>query len=292
MEAAGKRHVWHTSRTDEFRVWNLSDLHLGARGCSEKLLNKDVKAIAEDPYSFWIGGGDYAEFIGYSDKRFDPDAVADWISVKDLGDLGKRTMQKVRDVLYPIRSKCLGLLIGNHERKFELHTQHESLHYWLCEELGVPYLGYCCLFDLHFCLLSGSVAKPRLMKKLPPRRGNIRHQDSNVFRVFAHHGAGYAVTPGGKLNKLISAMNAFEADLYFLSHVHDQMARREPVLSADAACTTLTQKVRLGMISGSYLKTYNQGSISYGEQKMYRPTSLGAAVAKIRPATRHMEAAV
>jgi hypothetical protein len=116
--------------------------------------------------------------------------------------------------------------------------------------------------------------------------------ETNVFRVFVHHGAGYAVTPGGKVNKLIAARNAFTADIYFLGHVHDQMARREPTLGANLDCTKIEQKQRLGLISGSYLRTYKQGSISYGEQKMYRPTTLGAAVALNKPFTREMEATI
>ncbi len=292
MEAAGKRYIWHGSRSDEFRIWNLSDLHLGAKGCAEGELKRDLKEIQDDPYSFWLGGGDFCDFIGHTDKRFDPDAVADWITVKDLGDLGKRCMTRVRDLFRPIRHKCLGLLIGNHEKKYELHTEHESLHHWLCTELQVPYLGYCCLFDLCFCNTSAKQKTPQLKPTLPPRRGENRHYDTHTFRVFAHHGAGYATTPGGKLNKLISAMNSFDAQLFFLGHVHDQMARREPVLSANGDCTKITQRVRLGLVSGSYLKTYNQGSISYGEQKMYRPTSLGAAVAKIHPESGRMEAEV
>lgn len=291
MEAAGKRFVWHGSRADEFRIWNLSDLHLGAKGCAENDLRRDIREIEDDPYSLWVGGGDYADYIGYTDKRFDPDAMAEWISVKDLGDLGKKCTERVRDLLMPIRNKCLGLLIGNHELKYALRTEHESLHHWLCQELDVPYLGYCCFFDLHFCL-TAKQKTPAMKDSLPPRRGENRHNDSNVFRVFAHHGAGYATTPGGKLNKLISAMNAFDADLYFLGHVHDQMGRRQPAISANADCTKLTQRTRLGMISGSYLKTYNQGSVSYGEQKMYGPTTLGAAVATICPDTRHINASI
>jgi len=291
MQAAGTRYIWHGSEADSFRIWNLSDLHLGAKGCAEGDIRRDVQKIQDDPYSFWLGGGDYADFIGYSDKRFDPDAVAEWINVKDLGNLGRKCMERVRDILAPIRDKCLGLLIGNHELKYEIQTEQESLHHWLCQELAVPFLGYSCLFDLRFCTAQG-LKKPRLADSVPPRRGEHRHSKSNTFRVFAHHGAGYATTPGGKLNKLIAAMNTFEADLFFLGHVHDQTGRREPVLGANGDCTQLEHRDRLGLVSGSYLKTYNQGTISYGEQKMYRPTCLGAAVARIHPMSRKMEAAI
>jgi hypothetical protein len=40
------------------------------------------------------------------------------------------------------------------------------------------------------------------------------------------------------------------------------------------------------VISGSYLKTYAQGVTSYGEQKGYEPTTLGAAWVAIKPQTR------
>lgn len=285
MEAAGKRYIIHGSRLSEFTLWHFSDLHLMNRGCAEGRIKKDVETVRKDPYAFWLGGGDYVDFIGYQDKRFDPDAVAEDVTVKELGDLGRVGMTKARDLFAPIKDKGLGLLLGNHEKKYALHTEHESLHGWLCEELGLPNLQYCAFFDLVFCR-KGGVKKPRLETRVEP--GSARTQ----FRVFAHHGAGYATTPGGKLNKLITAMNSFDADLYFLGHVHDKIARREPAIGANAGCTELEQRDRLGMIAGSYLKTYERGYTSYGEQRMYRPVSLGAAVARIVPETRTLSAEV
>lgn len=289
MQAAGKRYIIHNSRSDRFRIWNLADLHEGNVGCAEKELDADIRTIRDDPHSFWLGGGDYADFIGYHDKRFDPDAVAEWVTVKKLGDLGKASIERVRDKLKPIAGKCLGLLIGNHELKYQLAMEHESLHAWLCTELGVPSLGYSCIFDVVF-IRSGSVKQPRLSMTLRP--GGHTKTHANSFRVFAHHGAGYAQTPGGKLNRLVGFMQAFEADLYFVGHVHDHLARKEPVLTVDASATKIVQRERLGVIAGSYLKTYQQGATTYGEQRGYRPTSLGAAVAEVHPETREMKAAI
>jgi hypothetical protein len=289
MEAAGKRYILHRSRTDRFRIWNLSDLHWMARGCAENEIRRDIREIASDPFSFWIGGGDFADFIGYRDKRFDPDAIAEWVPLKKLGDLGRYGMEQVRDLFMPIRSKCLGLLLGNHELRYEQATEQEGLHGWLCTELSAPNLGYCALFDVVFIRTASAAKEPRLQTE-PPNGHNETKAAS--FRVFAHHGAGYAQTPGGKLNRLIGFMQAFDADLFFVGHVHDHVARKEPTIGADSACTKLVQRVKLGMVAGSYLKTYSQGSISYGEQRGYRPTSLGAAVATIHPETRDMEAMV
>ena len=295
MIASGKRYIWHDSRTDEFRIWNLSDLHIGARGCAENDLRRDVAAIAADPFSFWFGGGDYGDFIGHRDKRFDPNEMAEWLKVKDLADLGRVTMARVRDILAPIGPKCLGLLIGNHEVSLENAGAQDSLHHWLCQELNAPFLGYCAFVDLAFCRTTGAAHEPVLRTALPPRRIGalgVRHSQTETIRFFLHHGAGAVVTPGGKLNRLISAMESFDADVYMLGHVHDQMARRQPAIAASDDCSQLIERVRLGMISGSYLKTYQQDCISYGERKMYKPTNLGAAVCKIKPAGRVIEAVI
>lgn len=287
MEAAGKRYIVHGSRSDAFTLWNFSDLHVMNKGCAEKQIKADIQTVKDDPFAYWIGGGDYADFIGYRDKRFDPDSVSEWVSVKDLGDLGRAGMHKVAEMFDPIREKCFGLLIGNHEKKYELKTEHDTLHHWLCEQLGARSLEYCAFFDVVFHR-RGKTKKPRLVGEAPPD-GN---STSTSFRVFCHHGCGYAQTPGGKLNRLIQFMQRFDADIYMVGHVHDKIARREPALAANRACTDLVQRDRLGIIAGSYLKTYQLGSTLYGEMRGYAPTSLGPAVAKIVPITREMTAEV
>lgn len=287
MQAAGKRYIWHGSAKDVFSIWNLSDLHWMSKSCDESQIRADIETIRNDPFAFWLGGGDYCEFIGYSDRRFDPDAVAESVSVADLGNVGKADMEAIRDLFRPIRDKSFGLLLGNHEKKYELVREHAGLHSWLCQELRVPDLGYCALFDVVFCRTAG-LTSPRLERGPAPRARST----SRSFRIFAHHGAGYAQTPGGKLNRLVQFMQSFDADLYFVGHVHDRVARREPAIGADSKCTSLEKRDRLGLVSGSYLKTYEQGTTSYGEMKGYRPTALGAAIAKVVPHTGHMEAAV
>jgi hypothetical protein len=285
MKADGKRYIHYPSRSSEISIWNLSDLHVGSAGCAESLIRRDVDRILKDENSFWLGGGDYADFIGYRDKRFDPNSMADWIKISDLGDIGRKSMSRVRDILWPIRHKCLGLLAGNHETKYQLSHEHDSLHAWLCTELEAPCLGYCALFDIVFCRTSCKA--PRLV----PSNGSQK-KTARTFRVFAHHGSGFATTPGGKLNKLISCMDAFDADIYFLGHVHDQVGRRQVSLGADQKCTKLTHKERIGVISGSYLRTYTQGVTTYGEMKGYKPVNLGAAYVCVRPSTGEMRGEV
>ena len=286
MEAAGKRWIVHGSRSNEFTIWNLSDLHLMSRACAEEQIAADIEAIRSDPCAFWLGGGDYCEFIGPLDKRFDADSVAEWVSVKDLGNIGEAGIRHAAKLFQPIKHKCLGLLTGNHEKAYEHRTEHEGMHGWLCMELGVPNLQYSAIMDVVFCRKTG--VKAPYLSADPPGAGG----DAVRFRVFCHHGAGFASTPGGKLNKLIQFMQSFEADIFFCGHVHDKVGRREPSMGVDDDCKKLVARERLGVISGSYLKTYAQGVTTYGEQRGYRPVSLGAAWVKVSPSTGKMNAEI
>jgi hypothetical protein len=279
MNAQGQRYVVYDG-DPTFDIWHFSDLHLFSQACSINRLMNDISACRANPYGLALGGGDYCDFINYHDKRFDPDSVESALRVRDLGRLGKLGVTRVKKLFMPIRHKILGMAQGNHEFLYAKYTEYQDLHKDMCTRLRVPDLGYCSLFDLIFIRCPG--ATPRLLEL---GEGIPSFDESHTYRIFVHHGAGFASTPGGKMNRLIGFMNSFRADIYFCGHVHDQVARREPVISADNNCKNLVAHDRIGVISGSYLKTYDQNSITYGEQRGYHPVALGAARVLIRPMT-------
>lgn len=277
METGGKFYIYYPSRTTIIEIWNLSDLHLMAKACAEDEIIKDVEEIRSNPNAFWFGGGDYAEFIGRLDKRFDPDAVDPKVKISDLGRIGRKGMERARDILYPIKDKCLGLLFGNHELNYMITKEQQDLHAWLCKELNVPNLGYCAIFDVVFARRP-EIKKPKLS------RTAIRGGDKWAVRMAAHHGAGFATTPGGKLNRLIQFMNMFPyAQVVWCGHVHDQKGQRQVGIDANEPCDKIIARERLGVISGGYLKTYQEGVTTYGEMKGYGPTVLGAAKVSFFP---------
>jgi hypothetical protein len=278
METGGKSYIYYPSRSDVIEIWNLSDLHLMAKACAEDEILKDVEEIRTNPNAFWFGGGDYCDYISYTDrKRFDPDAVDVKVTVAELGKLGKVGMERTRDIFTPIKDKCLGLLFGNHEMQYMIIKEQKHLHSWLCTELGVQDLGYCAIFDVVFCRVP-KIKKPYITKK------PIGNGDAWTVRMAAHHGAGFATTPGGKLNRLIQFMNMFPyAQVVWCGHVHDQKGQRQVGIDADGPCNKIIARERLGVISGGYLKTYQSGVTTYGEMKGYGPTVLGAAKVSFTP---------
>lgn len=288
MEAGGKRHIIHRSRSDQFRIWNIADIHLGNAAVAKDRLHKDIKEIANDPFSFWFGGGDYGEFISPADKRWDAGCVSKDYRIRDLGSWGSVIMAGVADLLRPIKHKCLGMLYGNHEDKHMKLKECDNLHGWLCTELGAQDLGYSCLIDVTFLRLKGP-DDPILLPKgtPPPRVGSY-----SSFRFFLHHGAGAAQTPGGKMNRLVQFMQDHRADVYMVGHCHDQIGKRITELCADATCSSIQSADRVGVMTGSYLRTYAQGVTTYGEIRGYRPVPLGARFVTIDPETRDIRAEV
>jgi len=291
MEAGGKRYIQHPSRSDVFTIYNLADLHLGSAATAEAHLARDIEAIRADPHAFWFGGGDYAEYISYKDRRHNLQAFAPWLTVDDLSNLGRVLARRVRDTLKPIAHKCLGLLFGNHEDTYERTQEQTDLHGWLCQELCVPNLRYSAFVDVVF------ERNPR--KRLPAssmtpasRKDLSKYGGSSAFRFLLHHGAGAATTPGGKLNKLIQFMQMFDADIYMIGHVHDQKGQRLVTVGANDKCDGIVSRDKVGVITGSYLRTYAKGVTTYGEKKGYAPVPLGASFVRIRPETREVKAEV
>ena len=272
MAAGGEYVIDYKSKSDVFRLWCLGDLHLGSKACCEGLLQKHIGQIKNDPRAYWLGMGDYAEFIGYTDKRFDPDAVAEHVKVKDLKKLGKHLMQRVGQVLEPIGDKCIGLLCGNHEKKYEAHKEQADLTQELADRLKATFHGYW-------------TAKHLIFRYRPTTKCKTSH----LFKIFAHHGSGYATTPGGKLNKLIVAWTVCPtADMTLLAHVHEPLAHPNISLNTDERATRMIQHRNLGVTTGSYLKTYSDEVDTYGAQKLYRPVDLGAKIIEIKPYYREL----
>jgi len=263
----GGKHVVRCAESDVWRLFVIGDIHLGSRSCAVKRFQTTVAKVAEDPHALWIGLGDYAEYIGHRDIRFDPDNVSEQISVSDLGRLGRVYQDMFVDEVSCISDKCVGLLKGNHEDKYEKLNNMQGLHQETCDKLSVRNLGYSCFLDLVF---------------------KTRHNEYS-FRIVAHHGAGWATTTGGKMNRLLKFMDSFPlADIFIMGHVHEKIQYSRPIISADAACENLVEILQLGVVSGSYLKTYSEGEATYGERAGYRPVALGSPAIVFHPSSRDL----
>lgn len=266
MQVAGRRII----QSDPGTTWRLhvvGDVHLGNRGCAEDRFRERVEQIRSDPRAIWIGVGDYVDAIDFRDPRFDPEQLPRGTEARDLVRWGQVMLDKAVEILGPIASKCVGIGYGNHEDHFM--AAKASREWWddLRAALGHPTdLGYCAFMDLAFVI------------------GNALH----VYRIATHHGAGWAQTPGGKLNRLRSFLDAFAADIVLTGHTHERLDHQVVVLAADAACSRLAEVSRVGVVCGTWLRTYTEGPAGYGEKRGYRPVPLGNPAVTIQPETRRL----
>lgn len=251
----------------DFKVYAIGDIHAGTIHCVEDGITSKVSEIARAKNAYWIGMGDYAEWITPRDPRFDPSqkSIASWL---DPDNVAECQTQWLVDLFKPIKSKCIGLLYGNHENSIRTHN-HNNVQKNLCDRLGVTNLGFSAFVRLFF-----------------------RRENSNETRIVKGvftHGSGHAVTKGAKLNKLRSFMNDFEADFYGYAHMHDLIRDEKPYVTLTPRPfdqSTLKAQEQVGAVTGCWFRTYTRGIVaSYGEQKAYPPGVIGCAVFTINAQT-------
>lgn len=281
MEASGLRIITYGRENAEFSIYDVADIHWLNRGVSKTHLYKDIERIKKDPYALFLVGGDYADWIYPGDKRFDPEAFDTDVKVIDLAELGAYVARAIINIFKPIRHKCLGMCMGNHEHTAMTHNSQMFVHEEICKLLRVPNMRFSGWVDLYFIHKKGFRGGAKMtIETSPPKKFTAK------LRCFIHHGAGAANTAGGKINRLKSLVDMTQSDLVFMGHVHEQFAKAFLRLEPNHDCTEIGQRVTMGLITGSYLRTYAPGFTGYGEIKAYQPTTMGATRARYIPSER------
>lgn len=280
MEASGCRIVTYGKEDAEFSIYDVADIHWMNRAVSKKHLFADIERIRKDHYALFFQGGDYAEWIFPTDPRFDAESFDPDLRIVDLNFLGALISKSIVNLFTPIKDKCLGFLIGNHEYTAQKRNGQSAIHEDICRQLGVPNMRFSGFADIYFVYEPGLKFPAMRYSKTPPKRFVSR------LRCFIHHGMGAANTAGGKINKLKGWSDNVEADLIMMGHVHEQFAKAFLRLRPNDDCSEVGQRTTMGLVTGSYLRTYDSGFTGYGEIKGYNPTTLGATRARYTPKTR------
>ncbi len=240
------------SRTYEYTLADISDFHAGNEGLDKSLLKRTVK-WCEQHADGVILGGDYADAIDHKDKRFE------WTSLDRTLATPDEQYDYVKATLKPLRGKVLGVIEGNHDYKIKADRGHDYVKE-LAEYLDVDPKA------------TGSSVFLRLKFNTGGRW--------TKFDVFAHHGATNSRSKGGKINKLEEMDRVFEADLYFMSHVHDFAPSMSPVMTVDNHMNVVERR-RYYALTGGFLKGYEKGVSNYVERGLFKPTILGGVYANL-----------
>lgn len=256
----------HRGRSNTFSLVPLGDIHFGSRGCHVRKLKKAIEWIRANPTSYWVGMGDYFEAVKHNDKRFDPESIAPKYAARP-DRMTDMAVEDLCDMLHPIRSQCIGLLTGNHEEKVRLRDGHD-LHYRLTHRLGAKDLGYDALLRWTFA-------------RRADRGGN---HPSRVLWVFASHGSIAGRSDGGIVTRMGNLCMNVDADLYLLGHGHRTIWFQKTTLRApQSGAMHLEGRVRSFAMTGTYRRTYTEGTRDYGEKAHFPPSQIGSPKLTIRP---------
>ena len=254
-------------RKTGFSIIPLGDIHLGTKACDEKALKETIDHIAQNPNCYWVGMGDYADFINLADPRFDSKVLAPWLSTKDLDNLAAIQASKVAEYLEPIKKKCLGLLCGNHEETIRRrYSYHVAEH--ICNSLGVKYLTWAAL--IRIVAIDDAV-----------------QGGHDAIRLYAEHGTGGGRYTGAKLNAIQMDGKFIDAEIYCRGHVHEKVASINPCLSITTRGNPAwVETSRVFVLTGSFLRTYHFDPetpySTYAERMSYPATAIGSPEIHIR----------
>lgn len=272
------RRLTYGSNGDTFRLWHLTDWHVGAKAFNEKLFRQHVRLIEDDPNAYWIGGGDYIDGICHvGDKRYKPETLANWV----LGETDVMTVQAdyAVSLVKPIAYKCLALAEGNHEWTAKNHYSRD-IYAYIVKQIA----QFAGVEPGTLALGAGGFVLPTFARVTGMHSANHWR-----FRVFTHHGYGGGRLPGGHALTLGRALADFEADLVLMGHRHVLCVVPKVIQRHNGAFT------RYGVFMPSYLNSTLEPRAdgmpvdTYPELMGLPATPVGAFPIEICPWERRIE---
>ncbi len=204
--------------------------------------------------AYFFGMGDYIDSMSTSERDAMIRAAMHESTTSDLENMALGKVTTLAKELDFMRGRLIGLLNGNHYFSFPSGINSDQK---LCEKLGCKYLGVSTFTRL-----------------------TLDHAGAQqVFDIWAHHGAGGARLPGGSINRVDQMREHAEADCYVMGHDHKRgVFPANPRMRLDAhAKNGLRLRERQSWLirSGSFLKAYEDGQVSYNADAARGPCSLG-----------------
>lgn len=259
----------YRSRTDVFKIYCVADQHLGNTGCDIGRIKEDIEIIRKDPLAYWVQDGDAIDAVVLSDtRRFDPRSI----TTSRLDDIVMEQADMWLELYEPIKSRCIGILDGNHEESIRKNYHIDVVRY-MCRHMKTAYLGDVGFIRVCFDRLPGNFTNKK-----------THSPDVTKIDMFITHGNVAGRKGGGKVNRLEEMMSNFDADIYMLAHGHKKITHSSTKLSlTQSRGLRVKQRKVVGFMTGAYLRTYQVGSKCYAEKGLYPPSDLGMVGVHIKP---------
>jgi hypothetical protein len=281
LEASGFRVVTYPNKFAEFRIYAHADAHTLNRGTARDHIKRDIKTLADDDNGIWFGLGDYCDWITPGHPHFDPLCFPPDFKISELAQYTAFVSKQIIDLYMPIAPKCLGFGFGNHEWNYMSRRNQYEVHGEICKALNVHDIWFSSFVDIYF--VHDPSIKQVVVNAFPVA---LPEEFTAKLTVLDFHGAGAPATAGGKVNRLKAVHDMCEANLILTAHLHEAIAKPFVRLYPNEDCSVIHQRQTMALITGSYLRTYTSGMVSYGERRGYTPTTLGMTKARYTPHNR------
>lgn len=214
--------------------------------------------------ALFLGMGDYTDGVSTSERIVLGDTGLHDTTKTTLKNVYRGVTKTLVNELGFMRGRLIGMLGGNHYFTF---NDGDTTDHILAAALGTKFLGVCSFIRL-------SIA--------------CSHNPSRIhaFDIFAHHGKGGGTLPGATFNTLEKMATTAIADLYLMGHDHKKgCIPSTPRLLLSATGKELNVRERTPWLgrTGSFLKAYEPGMVSYNVDAGRSPSALGWIEFEITP---------
>lgn len=224
------------------KIAPLYDVHLGSVEMDIQKFARDLKWLANEPYTLTWNGGDLWD-----------NAIKASIASSFSNNANPNEQYTMAlDILKTLLPKMMFGIPGNHEQRTGRVADIDVCRI-MHEQLGIPY-------------------SPDYMACIVNWRGN-------KFRILAHHGTGASATAGAQRNaarKDISWAHGF--DMYWTGHLHQPLTDTITIKTFDTQQNVPIEKEVYCIISPSYLKYFG----GYAAVKRLAPGARGLTVVTCR----------
>jgi len=253
-----------------FRLVPLGDIHLGSANCDTKALWDTVLDIKADPNARVIIMGDVIEAIGAKDKRFQSGGIDEKIvNLASIDRIVDVQVEKAADILSHIAGQIWSYGMGNHEATANA-AYCSDLSVRILERIGRPecYAGWSAMVRVVF------------------QDGEHR----SALRVYHQHGWQAGRKDGAKMNGLDDLMGYIDGcHIYLVGHSHSRLVKTKTKLGANPSFTKEQAITCFGAHTGSFLRTYQEGTVGYGERAGYPPVPIGPLEFLVKPSRAGIE---
>jgi hypothetical protein len=248
------------SETDKIPIYFIGDCHQGSGNHNLRALRQSIAEIKDNPKARWVGMGDYADHIYYTDHRYSPNSID---FGPDIQELREGIMGQIRKTSYefePIVSQCLGIGTGNHEEKIA-NKYHVDPTREMSIILKVPYLGFSSFIRV---LVFRNNSK------------SCRYS----FVIHATHSTRAPRKSGGKINVAEDNTLAYDADIYAVAHSHGMVTSKIERLGISIRGKPQYRE-KAYIVTGSSMENSKQGTMNYAEKGAYTQGAMGSPIVRV-----------